>query len=239
MRIYKDCLEMIKEIERDLAEMGIEYKSETVQDQKLEGEDQITKELSPYAYTLVPQGVSFIKVDDFLQYKKEGPEYKNFHRWVELEALERINGCSIKNPGEAWKYYPELWNQFIRNGKFAYTYVERIQEQFDYVLHELNCKPNSRQVIITVYDRHQDLMNWGGLDRVPCSLTYHFLIRNDKLQMIYSQRSCDFFKFFQADVYFALFLQKSIAEILDKKLGSFTHFINSLHVFKKDVSEVF
>jgi thymidylate synthase len=240
MRIYNDCLEMVKETERDLAEMGIEYESETVQDQHLVGEDRMTKEISPYAYTIVSNdNGSFEELHKFLVYKKDKPEHIDFHKWLAAEAEERFIGCSNKNPGEAWEKYSSFWQQYIRKGKFAYTYVERIQEQLSYVIEELHDNPNSRQVVMTIYDRHQDLMNWGGLDRVPCSLTYHFLIRNKRLNLIYSQRSCDFFKFFQADVFFAISLQNNIADTLNIKCGNFTHFINSLHVFKKDVKGVF
>lgn len=36
MRIYQNIEEMVKEVERDLYEMGITYTSKTVQDQKVE-----------------------------------------------------------------------------------------------------------------------------------------------------------------------------------------------------------
>lgn len=236
MRIFKDCMEMIKEVERDLAEMGIEYESLTVQDQRLVGDDRKTKELSPYAYTLVANEKSglFDNLYDFIKYKKNN---ENFQKWIENEAIERLNG--LGNPGEAWKFYKEFWGKYLRNEKFSYTYTERIGEQIDYVIEELFQNHTSRQVVLTIYDRHQDLMNWRGLDRVPCSLSYHFLIRNNKLNLIYSQRSCDFVNFFQADVYFAIHMQMYIADILELKCGNFTHFINSLHVFKKDIKEVF
>lgn len=239
MRIYKDALEMLKEVERDLSEMGIEYESETVQDQKLEGEDKKTKELTPYAYTLLSNNEGkFEKIEEFLRYKKE-KGWEDFHSWVKVESVDRLIQGPNGNPGNAWKVYKDFWGQFIRDGKFSYCYKERFSEQLDYIVNELKIRPNSRQVVMTMYDRHQDMMNWGGRDRVPCSLTYHFLIRKDRLNLIYSQRSCDFFKFFQADVYFGLILLYYIAETLNVKTGNFTHFINSLHVFKKDLEGVF
>lgn len=239
MRYFKDCYETIREVERDLAEMGLEYESDTVQDKKLIGDDRLTKELSPYAYQVFAVNNEFQKMDEMLQYRKEkDPSYLS---WVVAEAKERvgIRYCENKNPGEAWKHYEKFWKSFLHDGMFSYTYVERLQEQIKYVIKELTLRPNSRQAIITMYDRHQDMMNWGGKARVPCSLTYHFLMRENKLSLVYSQRSCDFLKFFQADIYCSIEMLKYIAQQLDVEVKSFTHFINSLHVFKKDVSEVF
>jgi thymidylate synthase len=238
MRIFIDCLVAVKEVERDLVEMGILYESETVQDKRLFDEDKLTLELSGYAYKIFADGDQGFKgVEEMLQYNKSD---EDFFRWVKEECHERNTGnCRWRNPGEAWKIYVKFWGEYIRDGKFAYTYVERIQEQLDYVVHELTVRPNSRQAVITIYDRHQDLMNWGGKDRVPCSLSYHFMLRNDKLSLIYSQRSCDFKKFFQADMYFALSLLNATAERLGVGVGSFTHVVNSLHMFKKDADGVF
>ena len=95
-----------------------------------------------------------------------------------------------------------------------------------------------------MYDRHQDIMHWGGTMRVPCSLTYNFLIREGKLTMSYTQRSCDFYQFFQADMFCAIYLMYYVATELQAQgvnvlLGKFTHFIVSLHAFKKDLKEIF
>ena len=92
---------------------------------------------------------------------------------------------------------------------------------------------------MTMYDRHQDMMNWRGLDRIPCSLTYQFLIREGKLHCIYSMRSCDFVKFFQSDVFCTAELTRYIASSLEIPVGSLTHFLGSLHAFKKDLEGVF
>jgi len=236
MRIYQDALEMIKEVERDLFEMGIRYQSYSVQDKIVENDsDYETIELIGTGYKLVPneEGV-FSNMEKLLEYKKD----KYFQRWVYAEAGERLCGRG-SNPGDAWKLRSEIWEPFIRRGRFSYSYAERWREQLSYVTHELAMNPNSRQVIMTMYDRHQDMMNWGGLDRVPCSLSYHFLIRDGRLNLIYNQRSCDFVNFFQADVYITITLQSYVANILGVKTGLFVHNINSLHAFKKDLKGVF
>ena len=236
MRHYQDCLEMIKEVERDLAEMGIEYQSFSVQDKIVEHDEGFkTKELVGYAYKLFPHENKFGGIEDMIRYKQDA----QYVRWVHAEINERLNPVYTVNPGSAWMKNGPFWNEYLRQGKFSYTYAERWNEQLIYIIDELNRHPESRQVIMTMYDRHQDMMNWGGLDRVPCSLTYHFLIRDNKLNLIYSQRSCDFVNFFSSDVYCTLTLMSYVTSLLKCQLGTFTHIVNSLHAFKKDMEGVF
>ena len=228
MRIYNDALEMVKEVERDLFEMGIRYQTETVQDQHVKDDPGFqTIELFGYTYTLK-------KFDKLLEMNVHMDAH---HVWINSENFERLIEPPFPNmnPGHAWKKYPALWEKFLRDGKFSYSYTERWNEQLSYVINELKLRPNSRQVIMTMYDRHQDMMNWGGRDRVPCSLTYQFLIRDGKLNLLYSQRSCDFITFFAADVYLTIQLLLYVAEWVDVEPGFFIHFIGSLHAFAKDL----
>lgn len=235
MRIYIDPVEMVKEVERDLFEMGTTYQSTSVQDKIVKDDpDYETIELIGTGYKLDLSNVRQEQLDEMALYKKD-QEYFN---WIVAEVNERIDAVG-HNPGEAWTHDRKTWGQFLRDGLFSYTYSERWAEQLKYVYAELKRNPNSRQVIMTMYDRHQDMMNWGGRDRVPCSLSYHFLIRNGKLNLIYNQRSCDFVNFFQADVFITINLQMIVASVLGVGLGNFVHNINSLHAFKKDLEGVF
>ena len=111
MRIYVDCLEMMKEVERDLFEMGIKVESATVQDKKLSGEASKTMELNGYVYKLT----SFNKMDEMLDYMKINKE------WVRVEFEERISS-ELHNPGKAWELCEGLWGKYIHDGKFEYTY---------------------------------------------------------------------------------------------------------------------
>jgi thymidylate synthase len=135
----------------------------------------------------------------------------------------------------AWKEDRDKWEKFLRDGVFSYSYAERWQYQLPYVIRELKARPNSRQAIMTMYDVHQDMMNWGGRDRVPCSLSYQFLLRDDKLTLIYTQRSCDFLSFFATDVYLSVRLLQHVAAEIDATPVRFIHQIGSLHAFAKDL----
>lgn len=232
MRIFQDCLEMVKEVERDLFEMGVCYESETVQDKKLEGNARTTIELFGYAYMLS----AFNKLDEMLDYMKSN---KN---WVYAEADERAyiftgGDKKLLNPGEAWKHNASFWERFLRDGCFSYTYPERMGWQVPYIMNELKRRPNSRQAMVTIYSAERDIMNIGGRDRVPCSLGYQMTIRNGRLNMVYFQRSCDFLKFFASDVYLAMDFMSRCATELNIPIGHFCHFLGSLHAFKIDMEK--
>lgn len=242
MRFYNTVKELHSEIRRDLKEMGIAYDSKTVQDQTLQGgDDAHTLELCPYDYTLFSKGgdpgTLMTEIMEIIQ-----AENPNKAQWVMEEASERCQAHLLpledRNPGFAWKSYESFWGKFLHDGKFSYQYADRIGGQFPKIVKTLEDDPNSRQAIMTIY-HPSDLENNGGKKRVPCSLQYHFLIRNGRMKMMYYQRSCDFSKFFLPDVLFALSMGWEIAGRLGVKFESLTHVISSLHVFYNDVKEVF
>jgi thymidylate synthase len=227
-------MEMVKEVERDLYEMGVRYQTGTVQDQQVADDpDYQTIELSGYAYTI--KDVCNFDFKDAVGYMGHDERY---YTWMRNEATERINSeFKNRNPGYAWKYREDFWGKYLRNGVFAYSYAERWLAQIPYVIHELKARPNTRQAIITMYDRHQDILSWGGHDRVPCSVSYQFIGRDGRLSIIYNQRSCDFVKFFIADIYFTMRLLWYVSNKVSMIAGDFTHFLGSLHAFAGDLKD--
>lgn len=233
MRIFTCALEMIKEVERDLFEMGTQYQSSTVQDQTVIDDPNFrTMELCGYGYTLT--NLDPANLWSMIQYSDKVNE-----TWLNNEIEERLHGLAGQplNPGVAWIYNAEFWQKFIRNNVFSYSYAERFQAQLPYIIRELQNKPHTRQAIMTMYDRHQDMLHWGGRDRVPCSISYQFLLREDKLVLIYNQRSCDFVKFFPSDVWLTVNLLLHVAKAIGKEPGQFIHFLGSLHAFAGDLKD--
>lgn len=236
MRIYANASEMRSEVERDLFEMGIRYQSSTVQDQNVADDPRFqTIELVGYGYVLKNTDIGSDEMMKMLTDSNANV------RWATDELVERTKRQRYQpNPGVAWAKNHEFWKPFIREGVFSYSYAERWLEQIPYVVNELNRRPNTRQVVMTMYDRHQDMMNWGGRDRVPCSLTYQFILRDGRLDLVYNQRSCDFVKFFATDVYLTCgLLQHVVSELLsfgdDVARGRLIHFLGSLHAFAGDL----
>jgi len=232
MRIFKSFDEMHKELTRELTHNGLIVNVETVQDKDVKGmSEYTTKELIGYSFLVRDTS----KKSEWL--KSLGYNLD----WAKEEFEERVSPFPI-NPGRAWERREKAWSEFIHNGKFSYTYNERIREQLNEIIDLLNTKPHSRQAIITIYDQHSDLKNAGGQRRIPCSMYYQFFIREGKLHLIYNIRSNDFKEHFPYDVWLAAEMQKYVADrnrTVSGKCGDFIYFCGSLHTFMRDSQEMF
>jgi len=226
MRIYEDFNTALDEIKRDLAEMGITIHPQTMQDKYVADDDNYTTtELQNYVYTVIDA----VKSIDQLHPSQP---------WAEEEFNERIS-CGRVNPGTAYLHREEVWDEFLHDGKFAYTYSERIEGNVERLIREISERPDSRQLYLSIWDRCLDPRNMGGVSRVPCSLGYLFQVRRGKLHITYFMRSCDYATHMENDTYLATKLLEYVAKRTGYEPGNFTHFVGSLHVYRKDLKGVF
>nr|DAS31073.1 MAG TPA: hypothetical protein [Caudoviricetes sp.] len=228
MRIYVDWPECYEEVKRDLAEMGILVKPKTMQDKIIENNEAYeTMELQNYSYSLLNA--------------KSNAITRVVQPWADAEFEERINPAGNINPGEAWKLREDVWTEYLHDGKMAYTYNERIMfnNQLNKIIKRLKEDRDSRQLWLSIWNPAIDPDKHGGISRVPCSLGYNFQFRDGKLNMHYVMRSCDFNTHLINDVYLAIKLLEYVAKECGMEVGSFTHTMFSLHVYRKDISNVF
>lgn len=160
----------------------------------------------------------------------------------------------------------------IRGNKFSHTYPERMWPKaanvppwqheldkqcenvpfvregirYDYgdlwdVVTQLSRGPLTRQAFLPIWFPEDTGAVKG--QRVPCTLGYHFLIRENKLQITYYIRSCDFIRHFRDDVYMAGRLaQWMVAMLYDGdqedqlEVGNLVMHIVSFHIFEGDVA---
>lgn len=229
MRIYKDFNEAIPEIKRDVVEMGIKCHPLSYQDKDISNNpDFETLELQNYIYTVVNPSK-----DDLIPSQP----------WANYEFAERILGIDgmPRNPGIAWERRRKVWTEFLDDdGLFSYTYSERLSQfcQVRRIVDRIIKDPDSRQLFISVWNP-SDIKNLGGISRVPCTLGYQIQIRKKELNITYLQRSCDLITHFINDVYLAHRLQSYLANETGYQSGTYTHWIGSLHLFKKDGEGVF
>ena len=204
--------------------MGIKVFPKSMQDKKGEFE---TLELQNYSYTLLNANSN--DVTGAIQ------------PWADAEFDERINPAGNINPGSAWELRKDVWTEYMHEGKMAYTYNERIMfnNQLEKIIERLKADHDSRQLWLSIWNPGIDPDKLGGISRVPCSLGYNFQFRDGKLNMHYVMRSCDFNTHFRNDVYLAIRLLEYVAERAGLEVGNFTHTMFSLHVYKKDIKEVF
>lgn len=101
-------------------------------------------------------------------------------------------------------------------------------------------EPDTRQAFFPVWFPEDTGVTHGG--RVPCTIGYQFLMRNNFLHMVYYIRSCDFTRHFKDDVYLAVRLLLWVLNRLRSsddnwkqvKPGFYSMHIMNLHVFKND-----
>lgn len=187
---------------------------------------------------------------------------------------ERVSGEPI-NPGETWKEWPwsHSAGTFIQNGQFDHSYAERYWPRYagvtsdgrlngydldtfsercgvrdkvgdlSDIIDRLEKDPTTRQAVLSVW-HPEDQANHGR--RVPCSLTYQFLVREGYFHVIYSIRSCDAYRHFRDDLYLtarlALWVLSELRtrnESWDNVLpGIFTMTIGSFHCFVNDLPKL-
>lgn len=230
MRIYSNSFELMSEMGRELNSYGQIVKPKTYQNKVIEGnEDFITKELicQQYCLTSLRDPVWLF----VFSHSKE---------WADAEFKERIDTSDIINPGKAWELRKDLWEQFLVNGKFDYTYNERMVI-LPYTIQLLKSDSDTRKAVLPIFNGNgeDDTLYYHGNKRIPCSMYYDFLIRqNGKgekvLHICYHQRSSDFAQHFGNDIYLAWRLMEYVAQEVGVKPGYLYHTIDSLHIYKKD-----
>lgn len=220
-RIFKNCVEAINEIERDIVEMGILVKPMSMQNKVVAGDERYhTLEVRNYSFAILNTEDKDKIVGKCLE-------------WCQAEFAERMNPRS-ENPGEAWKLRQNVWEEFLNDYRtFDYTYSERIHDrnQLNLVIEELKRNPDTRQAIIHVHFP-QDADSMGGKARMPCSMYYQLMVRRGKLDIIYNMRSSDFATHFKNDIWQACALRDYIAEEIDINSGLFMMNVGSLHIYK-------
>ena len=242
MRAYKDMEEAVKENIRDLLVRGITTETKSYQDKKLTGKDRFVKELI---------GVSF-RIDKPLLKRKEALQYifkdeaDKIEKYCIQEVKDRVSGKQL-NPGNSYKIRADMWNKFLEgNNKFSYTYSERYwnHDQLNTVIKTLKGDKGTRQAVLMVWDQNIDMdsKKVGGGNRIPCSLGYQFLIRNDRLYCIYNMRSNDFLGHHVIDLWCTAELMKWMVEKLkptykDLRIGSLIYQAGSLHAFQWDIKK--
>lgn len=133
--------------------------------------------------------------------------------------------------------------------EFKETFIPGVERFHKGILYEYGDLADVIDLLIDdPYTRQAYLPVWfpedtgGGSKRAPCTIGYHFLMRDNRIDINYHIRSCDFYKHFRNDLYLTVRL---LLWVLDKararddrwhdvRPGHFHMQIGSLHVFKPD-----
>lgn len=171
-----------------------------------------------------------------------------------IEALEYIRENPPKETkhtrkklwGKVWpktfnhNYMQRYWPRTAENGTVFRGHRHEYGD-LGGLVRDLAAEPDTRQAYLPVWfpedtgDAHKG--------RKPCTLGYHFIMRRNKLDVVYYLRSCDFAHHFRDDVYLTIRLlhwvltecRRINPEVWKNvQMGKFVMQITSLHMFIND-----
>lgn len=205
--------------------------------------------------------------------------------WAEDHFQERVGGQPLNPaPSEAWWPFREKkdgdtnTSHKSEGAAFSHTYPERMWPKqanpdegladvgsgthwgirFEYgdlqdVVNQLVNHPMTRQAYLPIWFPEDTGAVHGK--RVPCTLGYHFIIREGKLDISYFMRSTDLLRHFQDDIYLAIRLAQWVVDKInaamharwdepqynsylnpdeDLQLGRLVFHTANLHIFEAD-----
>lgn len=152
-----------------------------------------------------------------------------------LEALQLIAGAST--PELLFAAAPSFRKFFNHDeDQFDGAYGPRVGPQMSAVVQRLEADPDTRQAIAVIYDG-SDGARPTSRD-YPCTLSLHFLVRDEKLCLATTMRSNDAWLGFPYDLFQFTQLQCSVAQVLNREVGDYTHLANSFHVYEPNFDNV-
>lgn len=146
---------------------------------------------------------------------------------------------------------PNFWNsalsRFAGNGQTyhgAYGYRLRHHFGFDQLnraFEVLRSSPQSRQVVLQIWDPQLDLPLPNGSPRstdIPCNIGSHLLVRDGRLEWLQVMRSNDIFRGLPYNLVQFTTLQEVMAGWLGLEPGRYTHLSDSLHLYARDATSM-
>lgn len=133
--------------------------------------------------------------------------------------------------------FSSFWENISDDGitsNSAYGYLIHKKYGFDQlqqVIKILKADNLSRRAVINLNYAHDRKLQTK--DEI-CTLAVQFIVRRGKLQMTTIMRSNDIWFGFPYDITYFKLLQYMVANALQVKIGSHTHFVTSMHLYDRD-----
>lgn len=203
----------------------------------------------PWAEDHFQERVGGVPLNPGEQYKN-WPWYRGNVEQHQTQELRKFSHTYME------RYWPKHANQYFpdrdQRDKIDFSMTPHKGIRYEYgdlqdVVDLLARSPYTRQAVLPVWFPEDTGAVHG--ERVPCSLHYHFLMRNGKLNVFYHIRSCDFFRHFRDDVYLTCRLGQWVIDelrwgndLLDSndnpwkgtEMGRLSMHIGSLHIFEAE-----
>jgi thymidylate synthase len=130
---------------------------------------------------------------------------------------------------------------------FHGAYGDRLRQHFQFdqlkrAADALTASPDSRQVVLQIWDAEVDLPTSDGKARaedIPCNICSMLKVRDRKLHWTQIIRSNDLFRGVPYNFVQFTTLQEILSGWLDIDVGGYTHVADSLHVYLRDAGRMF
>lgn len=146
------------------------------------------------------------------------------------------------------KKYSAFWENIVNpdgtcNSAYGNLLFNELNEhgftEWGWALESLKKDKNTRQAIIRF---NKPRFSYSGNKDFVCTLVGHFVIRRETLYLSIMMRSNDLRFGIQYDIpFFTILHQIMRKQLLDiypnLRLGTYTHLVNSIHVYEKDIVE--
>jgi thymidylate synthase len=197
-------------------------------------------------YEFEPRGEKCRNVQNLAVILHPGPIITSFfHRKMNLAYAKRewlwylgadAKDDSICEHAQLWKKLKQPDGTFFSNyGQYLFAKPEGGSSQFEYVIRCLKADPSSRRASMMLLSKDHLFME--NIDTV-CTYAINFTISNGCLDMTVMMRSNDVVYGFTNDAFCFSQLHAFVFKVLQfsmpgLKMGFYTHFTNSMHVYEK------
>lgn len=151
-----------------------------------------------------------------------------------IEACQLVGGFS--DPDLTCKIAPNMREFLEPEGHFHGAYGNRVRPQIEHVIRKLKSDRDSRQAVVNIWKWEWDLTE--SHPDLPCTVSLHFMIRNDRLLLHTHMRSNDVWWGLAYDAFQFTQLQLTVANLLEIEAGAYYHHTSSLHIYERDWDKV-
>lgn len=185
-----------------------------------------TRELTNYSFTLTNLDNNVINIRNISQ---------------SYMCAELLWYALARNDVKFINTFAGLWGRISDDGVTSYSaygdivYKRHCFDQFEKIIELLKTDKNSRRAVINFNVPNINMIETK--DEI-CTIALQFYVRDNKLYCTGIMRSNDIWYGLPYDVIFFTELQKLMAKRLNVEVGSYTHFVISLHAYDRNYNDI-
>lgn len=184
-----------------------------------------------------PRGVSTFEITDFVL-ELESAESATFVNGIGRGASQDVLAAELMQWAAGISDLKQLvaaspvFVKFSDDGQRLYgAYGPRTYGGLRRAVRILEQDASSRQATVSIWGRNESETTRD----LPCTISWSFIVRDNALHMTTYMRSNDVWTGVTYDVPSMARIQSMMAWALNVELGSYTHFVKSMHLYEDDV----